>query len=139
MQAMRRFAKYWDLIGNSGNFPDTLDLILRDEPSAFQALRRIADFLWQCTGMVDGIALLKLTELLFRWLTNEKHLPPNEVAPVLWADYTRPGRHGDKPPRWLASFLAAAAPSDTCGKRTGEAAPLPRRQARHTRPSIPAD
>lgn len=127
MQEMRRFAKYWDLIGNSGNFPGTLQLILRDEPSAFQALRRVCAFLWQHTGMVDGIALLKLTELLFRWLTEIKRLPPADAAPVLWADYTRPGRHGDKPPRWLAPFLGPRPAPPEEERQKG----LPVRQARH--------
>ena len=30
MQRLRRFAKYWDLIGNSGNFVGTTPLIWRD-------------------------------------------------------------------------------------------------------------
>ena len=131
MQAMRRFAKYWDLIGNSGNFPGSLDLILRNEPSAFRALRRLSDFLWESAGALDGIALLKLTELLFRWLTGEKQLPPDEVAPVLWADYTRPGRHGDKPPRWLAAHLGSEALPRATASSAARA--LPARQARHVR------
>ena len=27
MQRLRRFAKYWDLVGNSGNFVETLPLL----------------------------------------------------------------------------------------------------------------
>ena len=129
MQAMRRFAKYWDLIGNSGNFPGTLALVLRDEPSAFEVLRRLADHLWESTGALDGIALLRLAELIFRWLIDEKGLPPDEVAPVLWSDYTRPGRHGEKPPRWLAAHLGPATEAGPGVASSG----LPARQARHVR------
>jgi hypothetical protein len=80
--------------------------------------------------MVDGIALLKLVELIFRWLTGEKGLAPAEVAASLWSDYIRPGRHGDKPPRWLSPHLPARTGSPhPAGART-----LPARQARHVLP-----
>jgi len=34
MQRLRRFARYWDLVGNSGNFVETLPLFWRPAPSA---------------------------------------------------------------------------------------------------------
>jgi len=34
MQRLRRFARYWDLVGNSGNFVETLPLFWRGAPSA---------------------------------------------------------------------------------------------------------
>jgi hypothetical protein len=128
MQEMRRFAKYWDLTGNSGNFPSTLTLIWQDEASPFAAFRRLAAFLWERTGMVDGIALLKLVELIFLWLTEQKGIDRSTAALRLWSDYVRPGRHGDKPPRWLARHLPerVAVPASQ-----GQSA-LPARQARHT-------
>ena len=128
MQEMRRFAKYWDLIGNSGNFSGTLALITGTGDSAFAAMRRLAAYLWVRTGILDGIALLKLTELVFRWLTEENTAGPADVAPVLWADYTRPGRHGDRPPRWLAAHLPESARTQPPPPRS---AALPSRQARH--------
>lgn len=130
MQEMRRFSKYWDLIGNSGNFSSTLALFWQEEPSPFGAFRQLAAFLWQRTGMLDGIALLKLLELVFLWLTDVKRLAPDIVANCLWNDYTRPGRHRDKPPRWLAPHLSGHALAPPPAPRIA----LPARQARHSLP-----
>ncbi len=130
MQEMRRFAKYWDLTGNSGNFPSTVALIRSLGVSAFQAFRELAAFLWERTGIVDGIALLRLVELIFRWLTERKDVPPETAASRIWSDYVRPGRHGDKPPRWLAPHLPQAATRQAQDRK----ALLPARQARHSAP-----
>jgi hypothetical protein len=126
MQEMRRFAKYWDLIGNSGNFPSTLPLILQDELSTFAAFRRLSAFLWERTERLDGIALLKLAELIFIWLTERKGIASPAVANCLWSDY-RPGREGDKPPRWLAPYLSGLESAEVHSDGTA----LPARQARH--------
>jgi radical SAM superfamily enzyme YgiQ (UPF0313 family) len=125
MEEMRRFAKYWDLIGNSGNFPGALALLWQEEPSAFAAFRRLAAHLWERMGLLDGIPLLTLVQVIFDWLT-AKGVPPETAAGTLWADYTRPGRHGDKPPRWLAPHL-----SGLSGAARGQTKKLPKRQARH--------
>ncbi len=126
MEEMRRFAKYWDLIGNSGNFTGTLALLWAGEASAFGAFRNLAQHLWVHTQALDGIALLRLVELVFQWLTKSKGLPPGQVAAALWEDYTRPGRHGDRPPRWLAAHLPQP------HRRTeARAVAIPKRQARH--------
>ncbi|HWB05206.1 MAG TPA: DUF4080 domain-containing protein [Verrucomicrobiales bacterium] len=130
MQEMRRFAKYWDLIGNSGNFVTTLPLVWQEEPSPFVAFRRFANFLWERTGKVDGIALLTLVELTFHWLTESKNIPVPLAATHLWNDYIRPGRHGDKPPRWLARHLSGR---ET--EKAGRFTELPSRQARHAQNS----
>jgi len=44
MQKLRRFARFWDLIGNSGNFIETTPLILERRLSleAFLDLQRMA-------------------------------------------------------------------------------------------------
>ena len=45
MQRLRRFAKYWDLVGNSGNFVETTPLIWR-VGSAFENLLKFSDWLY---------------------------------------------------------------------------------------------
>ncbi len=126
MEELRRFAKYWDLIGNSGNFRDTLTLLFQGQPSAFAALRRLFAFLWERLGQLDGIPLLTLVRALFDWLTAGGVAHPTAAA-TLWTDYTRPGRHSQKPPHWLAPHLARGAVASIAPP----ASALPARQARH--------
>ncbi|HUB87810.1 MAG TPA: DUF4080 domain-containing protein, partial [Verrucomicrobiae bacterium] len=95
MQRLRRFARYWDLVGNSGNFIETTPLIWCDA-LPFQSFLHFSDWLHARTNRTDGIALMRLMELLFEFLTGELKLNPRPVAETLWRDYQRGGRH-DKP------------------------------------------
>lgn len=124
MQKLRRFARYWDLIGNSGNFIEATPLIWRNG-SPFESFMRWTNWLHAKTRRTDSIALLRLMELLFMFLTMECKLGAEEVAAKLWNDYRRGGRH-DKP-GFLKDHLP---PGEVAGKSRSKAA-LPKRQARH--------
>jgi radical SAM superfamily enzyme YgiQ (UPF0313 family) len=152
MQRLRRFARYWDLIGNSGNFIATAPLIwggfgvppsgghgeraraILIEPakagipnvSPFHSFMRWSDWLYARIGRTDSIALTRLMELLFEFLTGELHLDARCTAGTMWSDYQRGGRH-DKP-NFLKDFLPTESPpvATRRGKTT-----LPKRQARH--------
>jgi radical SAM superfamily enzyme YgiQ (UPF0313 family) len=151
MQRLRRFARYWDLVGNSGNFVETTPLIWRGmkndakrsptvEPgsraappenlttgatSPFHSFLRWSDWLHSTVGRTDSIALARLMELLFSFLTRERQLDPRVVASSLWRDYQRGGRR-DKP-GFLKDYLADQRPTAKAGAGSG----LPKRQARH--------
>jgi radical SAM superfamily enzyme YgiQ (UPF0313 family) len=150
MQRLRRFARYWDLVGNSGNFVESTPLIWspsspRPSPSSateervaegrerrivsspFHAFLRFSDWLHGRTGRTDSIALVRLMELLFEFLTVELRLNAQPVAETLWHDYQRGGRH-DKPV-FLKDFLTEA--KAVSSRKTKTTAPLPKRQARH--------
>jgi len=124
MQKLRRFARYWDLIGNSGNFIETTPLIWRG-CSPFGEFMRLTDWLHAKTKRTDSIALLRLMELLFQFLKAEQGLDAEEVALKLWNDYRRGGRH-DKP-RFLKDYLPEG---ELMSEHKAKAA-LPKRQARH--------
>ena len=147
MQRLRRFARYWDLVGNSGNFVETAPLIWsvgqasRLSPSKsemnetgkmpvlrspFAGFLRFSDWLHARTGRTDGIALVRLMELLFEFLTGELQLDARQVAKTLWCDYQRGGRH-DKP-SFLKNFLSTE--EKVIPLRKTKTA-LPKRQARH--------
>ena len=132
MQRLRRFARYWDLIGNSGNFVETTGLLwspsgAADEArSPFLSFLRCAEWLHARTGRTDRIALVRLMELLFSFLTQELGLKHGKVAEVLWRDYLRGGRR-DKP-AFLRVFLADFEPAAFQSQNRPE---LPKRQARH--------
>jgi radical SAM superfamily enzyme YgiQ (UPF0313 family) len=145
MQKLRRFARYWDLVGNSGNFVESTPLIWsvaqvsdlcenkngftdqRSVPrSPFHAFLRFSDWLYGHTGRTDGIALVRLMELLFEFLTGELRLDARQVAETMWRDYQHGGRH-DKP-AFLKNFLPTEEKVvPLCKAKTT----LHKRQARH--------
>jgi len=90
MQRLRRFARYWDLTGNSGNFVETTPLIWNDA-TPFNSFLRWSDWLFAKIGRTDSIALARLAELLFTFLTSELNLDCRVVAEALWHDYQRGG------------------------------------------------
>src|SRR6266850_3908883 len=50
MQELRRFARYWDLVGNSGNFVETTPLIWNATASPFEGFVRWSDWLFERVG-----------------------------------------------------------------------------------------
>jgi hypothetical protein len=124
MQRLRRFARYWDLVGNSGNFIATTPLIWQGEASPFHAFLRWSNWLFAQTGRTDAIALSRLMEVLFEYLTAEKQLAPATVAGTLWQDYQRGGR-SDKP-----SFLVTHLPVSPARPKRPRSTSL-KRQSRH--------
>jgi radical SAM superfamily enzyme YgiQ (UPF0313 family) len=124
MQKLRRFARYWDMVGNSGNFIESAPLIWKDA-SPFQGFLRWSEWLHAKTGRTDSIALVRLMELLFEFLTAEVKRDAHEVAEKMWSDYQRGGRH-DKP-GFLKEHLSGEIPEPARKSATG----LPKRQARH--------
>jgi len=137
MQRLRRFAKYWDLIGNSGNFIYATPLIWSipskgarpgetapKSPSPFYSFLRLSDWLYQRLQRTDSIALMRLLELLFEYLTKEALLEKKLAAEILWKDYQSGGRP-DKP-----GFLKDYLPTNDAGPERRAHFGLPKRQAR---------
>jgi hypothetical protein len=65
-------------------------------PRPFAAFLCWSDWLYDRIGRTDSIALARLAERLFKFLTQELHLDEKLVAETLWRDWQRGGR-GDKP------------------------------------------
>jgi radical SAM superfamily enzyme YgiQ (UPF0313 family) len=131
MQRLRRVARYWDLIGNSGNFVETTPLVWANSVSPFFSFLRLSDWLFTGEGRHHAIALVTLMELLFNFLTAELHQDAATVAASLWRDFQRGGR-GELPP-----FLRPHLPASTSSshRQNQEKPRTARRQERH---SIPA-
>jgi radical SAM superfamily enzyme YgiQ (UPF0313 family) len=125
MQQLRRFARFWDLVANSGNFAEATPLIWRDEPP-FACFLRCSEWLYVASGRTNGIALKRLAELLFRYLVEETGADELVVASALWNDYRRGGR-SDRP-EFLRPYLAQLGDSPL---PTARGNPSPPRQARH--------
>ncbi len=125
LQRLRRFAKYWDLVGNSGNFVATVPLIWPDGASPFHSFLRFSDWLYVKIARTDSIALARLMEMLFEFLTREIQLDAKFVAAAFWRDCQRTGRRDA--PEFLREFLPAESRSSLRARDRS----LPRRQARH--------
>jgi hypothetical protein len=93
--------------------------------SPFHAFLRFSDWLHARTGRTDSIALVRLMELLFEFLTGELQRDAKPVAETMWRDYQRGGRH-DKP-GFLKDFLTEEKAVPLGKTKTA----LPKRQARH--------
>lgn len=124
MQRLRRFARYWDLVANSGNFLETTCWIWRLE-SPFWSFLEWSDWLFHRSRRTNGIALGQLSEYLFQFLTEVRGLPARDVAQPLWRDYQRGGRN-DRPP-FLRDHIDAPMPS----REKLQNRHLPKRQAKH--------
>ena len=124
LQRLRRFAKYWDLIGNSGNFLAATPLLWR-EASPFASFLRLSDWLYARLGRTDSIALARLAGLLFEFLTGELKVDAARAAQVMAGDWRRVGRRDV--PEFLREFMPVENPRPAPRGRTS----LPKRQARH--------
>jgi radical SAM superfamily enzyme YgiQ (UPF0313 family) len=124
MQRLRRFARYWDLFGNSGNFVAVTPLIWRGG-SPFEHFFRFSDWLYAKINRTDSIALARLMERLFEFLTQERKLDAKLVAETFWTDCRRTGRR-DAP-----DFLKEYLPEEQWSAIRERDRSLPKRQARH--------
>ena len=129
LQRLSRFARFWDLIGNSGRFTHTLPLLLQELPvSAFQRFLALADWLYADTGATHQIALERLFDLVYRWLVADGSIALEAAQHAVLADYQKSGSKGRLSfmHRGLTVFDDLDAAST---KRGGKATPA--RQRRH--------
>ncbi len=86
VQRVRRFARFWDLVANSGRFPRAAPLLWAGAASPFAEFLRFSDWLYAQTGQPHGIALNRLARLLETYLTRERGLDAATVRKCLETD-----------------------------------------------------
>jgi radical SAM superfamily enzyme YgiQ (UPF0313 family) len=158
LQRLRRFARYWDLVANSGNFIELVQQLWNAADSAtseshaaaeseagaspFVEFLQFSDWLHQRVGRTDGIALPRLAEFLYRYLVDWQGRDPHAMAMALWRDWQRAGRRD--PPEFIRLLVRARAgdrpvmgsgPRSDSRRESDEGmmvggADLPKRQAR---------
>jgi len=89
MQRVNRFARYWDLIANSGRFKNTLPLILRDKP--FDNFMQLSDCLYRTVGSTCNISLRRLFALLFKSLAAMEDVGEQLLFEQMKIDYEHTG------------------------------------------------
>jgi len=92
LQRVNRFARFWDMIGNSGRFQQTLPLILEQQP--FNNFIELSDCLYRLAGSSWKISLRRLFSLLFAVLGDHMKRDPGQVRALLEADFARSGQKG---------------------------------------------
>ncbi len=121
VERLRRFAKYWDLVHNSGNFRDSARAVLSRGRSPFASFFELTDWLHAEFGRTHSLSLDVLAEAMFRYLVRIGH-EPDDAGPLMLGDYLRPSKR--QVPLFLKPWAAGASGSD---RNTA----LPKRQARH--------
>ncbi|MGI4845983.1 MAG: DUF4080 domain-containing protein [Janthinobacterium lividum] len=84
MQGLVRFARYWDLVANSGRFANTTRVLLGDAP--FDNFMAFSSWIYTKTDATHRIALEKLAKLVQEWL-QLRGMTREEAAALLALDY----------------------------------------------------
>lgn len=92
MQRVNRFAKFWDMIGNSGRFSHTLPMIMADAP--FDQFMQLSDALFEYAGSTWKISLKRLFDLLYIVMVETLQFDKANTQKVLLQDYARSGNKG---------------------------------------------
>ena len=87
MQRVNRFARYWDMIANSGRFKYTLPLILGGTP--FDGFMKLSDSLYKTVGTTWKISLQRLFVLIYEDLKSREGVNENILFEALEKDYQR--------------------------------------------------
>jgi hypothetical protein len=121
VQRLRRFARFWDLLANSGRFTRTLPLLWEDGASAFERFIGFSDWLAERFGRTHSVPLVGLAEALYVFLS--RSVECRRVGEVLAQDW-----FGDGVRRERLAFLEGGHAAAPAGRTLPTGA---RRQARH--------
>ncbi len=92
MRRLERFARYWDLIGNSGRFRHARPLLLGNDP--FGRFMILSDWLFAGTEQTYRFALERLFDLLYRGLIESLGVAEPAAREALTLDYRANGARG---------------------------------------------
>jgi hypothetical protein len=126
MQRIQRFARYWEVVANSGRYGQSLALLLSGD-SAFFAFLAFSDWLWKNTDRTHQFAPERMIDLLFAYLVEQRGISADTVRPALLADYSASGARGM--PECLKGLLDAKLRGLSSGG--GKSTANTQRQSRH--------
>ncbi len=85
LQRVNRFARFWDMIGNSGRFPNTVQAIMGENP--FDNFMQLSDNLYETEGSSWKISLRRLFKMLYQQLINILQLDQQIAFECLEQDF----------------------------------------------------
>ncbi len=116
IQRMKRFARYWDILYNSGNFNKSVRLLWKNG-KVFDGFSAFSEWLYGETAATWKISQERMAKLLFAYLTEHKGVPPQLAGETMAEDL---GKKGEKLPSFLREFspqLRTQAPVPAATKR----------------------
>ncbi|MEA1892404.1 MAG: DUF4080 domain-containing protein [Campylobacterota bacterium] len=102
IQTMKRFARFWDLTYNSGNFKHSITLLWLDSSKVFENFYAFSLWIYQQTDSTYKISLHRLGELLLSYLLEVKLQNPQSVASCMLEDMMK--LKGRAIPHYLKSY-----------------------------------
>ena len=111
MQHMKRFARYWDIVYNSGNFKTAFTLMTKDK-SVYKVFYQLTSFIYNTTYSTWKISLDRMAQFLFDFMTKEQLQEKQLVGKTLANDILSVS--GRKLPKFLREY------SDVHSSRTNE-------------------
>ncbi|PID72123.1 MAG: B12-binding domain-containing radical SAM protein [Desulfobulbus propionicus] len=85
MQEHKRFARFWDIVYNSGNFSKTVRLLWQDS-QPYEGFRAFSRWLYQQTQATWQISLKRMAEHLFHYLVDVLNIPQETAANTIAED-----------------------------------------------------
>ena len=85
MQTMKRFARFWDMVYNSGNFKKSAALLWK-EGKVYEGFYAFTLWLYAQTESTWQISLDRLAQLIFRYLCEEMHHEEEAIKALLIED-----------------------------------------------------
>ncbi len=86
MCKIKHFARFWDIIANSGKYPHLFNLLIADEKDVFSRFMHCALWLLENLGGQSGIAAPRLARGLGDYLVEHINVPSEEVDKAIEAD-----------------------------------------------------
>ncbi len=102
IQKMKRFARFWDLIYNSGNFQKTVLSIFEDD--VFEGFYEFSEWIYKQSDSTWQISLNRLSEYIFTYLTEYKNFNKTKIADTILADLTKVAER--KIPKFLQNHIS---------------------------------
>ena len=102
LQKLKRFARFWDLVYNSGNFHQTKEYIWADT-TVYDGFYEFSEWVYSQTDSTWQISLMRLSELVFNYLTNYKHHDKTLIADTILKDIIKV--EGRKVPGFLREYV----------------------------------
>lgn len=131
LQQIGRFSKFWDLIANSGQFAETINLMKQlsnkqEDPSFFKWFFEFSQYLASKYPQSHSIALLNLFKSSLHYLTEQQGVAMAEAIEVLGKDYSQNGRR--ELPHFLRGFTGPSLAELGKAQRSSS---VPQRQRNH--------